>query len=284
VHFERPPVAEVILATQFDPDAVDIETYGRFAEQIRRELPVRARQELVPSVEETFDRPPVMGSLQIRLEEQAPLPRILFASEDGVELVQLQPHRLTLNWRGFASGAPYPRYAHLRRRFRQLLRRLTGALAEIERPHAINLSQVTYVNPIKFAAAGADDDAHPDLAKIINRLCPTPQGSFLPDAEDLTLNARWRIPASALGGTGGPVGRLHLAVEPGLIAPTNPPGNGKPPRPTPIYAVKLTAHVIPRGASVDRGMKAMDVGHEWVVLGFKDLTTSEMHKHWGLRR
>ncbi len=29
-------------------------------------------------------------------------------------------------------------------------------------------------------------------------------------------------------------------------------------------------------------MQALDLGHKWVVLGFKDLTTSKMHRRWGL--
>jgi len=40
---------------------------------------------------------------------------------------------------------------------------------------------------------------------------------------------------------------------------------------------------MPSGDTVDRAMKALDVGHEWVVLGFEDLTTAEMHEYWGQR-
>jgi uncharacterized protein (TIGR04255 family) len=276
VDFERPPVVEVILAVQFPADTVDLEAYGRFAQQIREELPRRTSQPLVPPVEETFDKPAARSSLEIRLEGPTALPRIVFESENGVELVQLQPHRLTLNWRGRDADAPYPRYELLRRRFRQLLKRLTAALDEVGQPHPINLSQVTYVNPIEYPGAGTSDGVgttHPDLAKIINRLRPRPRDAFLPEAEDAQLQARWRIPPEALGRTGSPAGRLHLSVAPGL----------KPPGETPIYLVNLTAHVMPRGGSVDKAMDALDVGHKWVVLGFKDLTTSEMHKHWGLR-
>jgi uncharacterized protein (TIGR04255 family) len=191
-----------------------------------------------------------------------------------VELVQLQPHRLTLNWRRPDADAPYPRYELLRRRFRQHLKRLTDALDEAGQLHPINLSQVTYVNPIEYPGAGTIGLAHPDLAKIINRLRPRPRDAFLPETEDAQIQTRWRIPAEAVGRrTGPPAGRLHLSVAPGL----------KPPGETPIYIANLTAHVMPRGGSVDRAMDALDVGHEWVVLGFKDLTTSEMHTHWGLR-
>ena len=70
---------------------------------------------------------------------------------------------------------------------------------------------------------------------------------------------------------------------PGLRPPGTLPSGSAIPEPTPIYLVNLTARVMPRRSTVDGAMKALDVGHEWVVMGFKDLTTSEMHKHWELR-
>lgn len=260
---------------QFPPDTVDMEVYGRFAREVRDELPVRRRQPIIPPMEETFDKPPVQRSIEIQLEGPTSLPRTLFESDNGVQLVQLQHDRLTLNWRGREPNMPYPRYKSLRKRFRVLLKRLTEALDEVGQQHPINLCEVTYVNPIEYPGGAASDgvgSTHPDLAKIINRLRPRPKGAFLPEAEDVQLQARWRIPADEGRGTGSPAGRLHLSVAPGL----------KPPENTPIYLVNLTARVMPKGVSADSAMRALDVGHEWVVLGFKDLTTTQMHQHWGL--
>ena len=275
VDFERPPVVEVVLSVQFPPDTIDVEVYGRFAREVRDELPVRHRQPMIPLVEETFDKPAVRRSIEIHLEGPASLPRTLFEGENGVQLVQLQHDRLTLNWREREHEVPYPRYETLRNRFQALLRRLTDALDEVGQTHPINLCEVTYVNPIEYPGRGASDGVgrtHPDLAKIINRLRSRPRTAFLPEAEDVQLQARWRIPAEAVGRTEPPAGRLHLSVAPGL----------KPPGETPIYLVNLTARIMPEGANADSVMQALDVGHEWVVLGFKDLTTAQMHKHWGL--
>jgi uncharacterized protein (TIGR04255 family) len=287
VDFARPPVAEVVLAAQFPPGTVDLEAYGRFAREIRDELPRRTRQPLVPINEEKFDQLPAQSSIEIRLEGPTDLPRIIFQSDDGVELVQLQPHRLTLNWRETKPGITYPHYTALRKRFRQLLKRLTEALDEVGQPHAATLSEVTYVNPIEYPGARTSDHigwTHPDPASIINRLKKRPRSAFLPEAEDAQLQARWRIPASALGGNGdAPAGRLHLSMVPGLMPPDSLPSGSTIPEPTPIYLVNLTARVMPRRGTVEGAMKALDVGHEWVVMGFKDLTTSEMHKHWELR-
>lgn len=277
VDFARPPVAEVVLAAQFPAETIDLEVYGRFVGELREELPRRTRQPLVPRNEEKFEQPGAQPSIEIRLEGPTDLPRILLESEDRVELVQLQPHRLTLNWRGAEPGVDYPRYKALRKRFRQLVGRLTAALEEVGQAQAVELAEVTYVNPIAYPGATTTDHVgrtHPDIATIINRFKQRPRDAFLPEAEDAQLQARWRIPAEAVGRTGSPAGRLYLSVAPAV----------QPREQTPIYLVNLAARVMPSGRSVDSAMKALDVGHEWVVLGFKDLTTTEMHDFWGLRK
>jgi hypothetical protein len=219
---------------------------------------------------ETFDQVFTPPSIEIHLEAPASLPRTWFASEDGVQLVQLQHDRLTLNWRELDREVSYPRYDALRARFSELLQHLVSALEDIGATPLVNLCEVTYVNPIEYGGG----NGHPDLAKIINRLRSRPKGAFLPEAEDAQLHARWRIPAEEVGREGlPPAGRLYLSATPGL----------KPPDNTPIYLANLTAHVMPNGDDPDSAMAALDVGHKWVVLGFKDLTTPQMHREWGLK-
>lgn len=260
---------------QFPPDTVQIEAFGRFAREVREELPIRQRQPVVPPMVESFDVAAVTPPIQFHLEDPASLPRIWFQSEDGHELVQLQPDRLTLNWREMDREAEYPRYASLRGRLEELLKRLTDGLDDIGQLHEINLCEVTYVNPIGSYRRSAPPKPaeHADLASIINRLRRRPRGAFLTETEDAQLQARWRIPSEELPSDGRPIGRLYLTATPGL----------KPPKNTPIYLVNLTARVIPSSGANEDAMEALDVAHKWVVLGFKDLTTNEMHRRWGLK-
>ena len=276
-----------MLAAQFPAETIDLEVYGRFASAVRDELPHRSRQAVVPRNEEQFDQRQVHASFEIRVEGAEDLPRIMFESHSRVEVVQLQPHRLTLNLARSCPGRAIPRYKALRKRFRELLKLLFEALDEFGQPHPVELSEVTYFNPVEYPGDDATDSVgptHPDLANIINRFKKRPRTAFLPEAEDAHLQVRWRIPDRA----GAPIGRLHMSVDPGLRpsrlkSPALALPDVAPPELTPIYLVKLTARVMPRGATVDKAMKALDVGHEWVVLGFEDLTTAEMHEHWGLR-
>ena len=271
VSFDNPPVAEVALTVQFEAGTVGAEALGQFAMEVRAELPKRQHQMVAPAIAETFDKAIIAPPFEIQMESESQLPRTLFLSEDGVQLVQLQHDRLTLNWREVGAGGEYPRYVALRRRFLDLLSLLASSLEDQEHELVVNTSEVTYVNPIEYVGKKG---GHADLAKIINRLRTRPRDAFLPVAEDAQLNARWRIPGDELDVPGeAPAGRLYLSATPGL----------RPPENAPIYLVNLTARVLPSAGDLENAMKALDVGHKWVVCGFKDLTTSQMHRRWGLK-
>lgn len=257
---------------QFGGDTVDLEALGLFAHRVRADLPVRQQQPIVPPMAEVFDQIPQPGTIEILFDAPMTLPRAWFLSKDGVQLVQVQHDRLTLNWREFDPSVTYPRYEALRARLSDLLTTLRECVGEAGKEVSINLCEVTYVNPIEHIGPRVDE-GHVDLAKIINRVRPRPRGAFLPEAEDAQLQARWRIPAEELGRHGVPAGRLYLAASPGLKPPTN----------TPIYMINLTSRVIPSSGDPRSALNALDVGHKWVVLGFKDLTTPRMHRMWGMQ-
>ncbi len=109
---------------QFAPQTLDVEAFGRFAAEVREELPERQQQPVLPPMTETFEQVAAMPPLEIRLEPTMGLPRMWFLSTSGVELAQLQHDRFTFNWREARQGVEYPRYSALRERFRDLFRPL----------------------------------------------------------------------------------------------------------------------------------------------------------------
>jgi uncharacterized protein (TIGR04255 family) len=269
VHFKKPPVGEVALTFQFAGEAVDLDVLARFASEVRGKLPRVERQPVAPPMHETFDATPVEQIFQVTLDQ---LPRTWLLSEDGARLVQLQADRISYNWRRLDSQR-YPRYSTLRREFRGYVSLLGDLLkATGRRMPAVNLCEVHYVNHVP--AGPGSGGGHAELAQFVNRLRARPPRAYLPHVEDSQFNARWRIPASALGKDEGgrPVGRLLFTAGPGL----------KPPAFEPIYVINLVGRVIPLSQALTDAWKALDVAHEWVVLGFKDLTTPRMHKEWGL--
>lgn len=270
VSFERPPVAEVALCFQFPQHTIDLDVLALFSERVRADLPVRQLHPVVPPMVERFDALPALPTFEFHVDLPAALPRAWFLSKDGVRLVQLQHDRLTLNWRELRTDVPYPRYDELRARYDRLLDLLSACFESLDRQiPPVNLAEATYVNHVDAPAEGGVSSAYADLADIINRVRHRPEGAFLPEAEDVQLNARWRIAGED---SQEPVGRLYLSASPGLQAPQN----------LPIYIVNLVARVLPSTEDRDGAWAALDRAHRYVVLGFKDITTEQAHRLWGL--
>ena len=92
-------------------------------------------------------------------------------------------------------------------------------------------------------------------------------GVFLPEPEDISLSVRYRIPDQP------GIARLYVAVNPGFDQQGNPG-----------LRLTLTAHggLEPDGASSLE--TSLNVGREWIVRGFADLTSRTMHEIWERER
>lgn len=267
VRFARPPVAEVALTAQFREPVIDLATVGVFAEQIRKQFPNQSqRQPAAPIEPETFDQSPTPPPpFRIQFAQEVQLPRLWFESPNHDRLVQLQPDRLSVNWR-LLDGDPteYPHYSELRKTFQAQLKRLRAIVQRSGRELEVIACEVLYVNPIE-PVGQAGPGMHPDLAMVLNRISRSPTKAFLGRPEDSQYHARWRIP----GPDGQPAGRLYLSAEPAVSDSQKS-----------IYLVQLVGRTIPTTSQAKAVMNALDLGHEWVVRGFADVTTKAMHKIW----
>lgn len=251
---------------QFGAPVVDIDVLARFTAAVRRRAPEITHQPVAPRMEETFDRVLFPPPIQI-IAQQPGLPRTWFSGPDGY-LIQLQGDRITVNWRRRSLMQKYPGYVRIRRRFDGHLKQLTAAVEMTGRelPPA-DLCEVAYVNPVEVPGEHPEL-RHPDLAAVINRIRAAPEGAYLDQPEDAQYQARWRI--NVPRGSDRTAGRLYLAAVPNIAAAGNV-----------LYMITLTAHVRP--VPEEPGFDALNTGHEYVVLGFKDITTPEMQKHWRMR-
>ena len=117
--FAKPPLQEVALAIQFQPQAVDILTSAEFGRLLAEAFPRQEEQPGRPPMTEDFAKP-VQGQPPFRLEVMPALPpyRLWFLSATGARLVQLQADLLALNWRRTVEDVvvddDYPRYTTLR--------------------------------------------------------------------------------------------------------------------------------------------------------------------------
>lgn len=216
----------------------------------------------------------VLGPPRIELQfGQLAFPRTWLVSTDEHRLVQLQSDRLVLNWRRLSGDQPYPRYTVLRELFSTLLGQLTDVLAATGSPvPAVNFCELSYINEIAVPGVKTAQP-HPDLSTILDVVNTLKGRDFLPQAEDAQFQARWRIPAKQLP-DGAPIGRLYLAVTPAFRADTQ----------LPIYGLNLTSRVVPPpAADFGLALEILDIGHDWIVRGFADLTTKAMHDQWKVR-
>lgn len=272
ITFSDPPVGEVVLTVQFDRELVDIDVLAGFTNAVRSELPGMQRHPVLPPMRESFDVMAGPPPFEIRIDSSVSLPRTWFVSPDESRLIQLQPDRLSLNWRQTDTGAEYPRYTTLRQDFERYLAILQeNVAARTDSELRITACEVTYVNPVDFSSEPLGG-GHPALSEALNRLRPRPESAFLPPVEDAQLQTRWRIPGTEVGRDAEPpAGRLYLTASPGFRPESN----------APIYILTLVGRVLPPDGSLGAAWTSLDVAHKWVVLGFGDLTTPEMHAQWG---
>jgi uncharacterized protein (TIGR04255 family) len=262
--FSNPPVAETVLSVQFEPPANFRAAHlGLFWREIQDRFPKTEERRELPSVIEEFPEVPKLApGIQIQLQqlEVPPMPRYWFVNHAGKELIQLQKDRFVKNWRKIGEGDQYPRYENVKAGFEKdfaLFREFVRneKLGELQ----LNQCEVTYVNHIM---AGEGWTQHAEIDKVFVGW-RQPELSYPGAATDVTWTGRFLI-----ADEGKPVGRLHVEV-----LPVSRAQDGKP-----MFVMSLTA----RG-QLGPGLDFFDLGRQWIVWSFKNLTTPEMHRIWGIR-
>ena len=199
------------------------------------------------------------------MEGKPPLPPVCFLNESKTELIQIQAARFIHKWRKAGKiSTHYPRYERIRTNFRHEVWEFQEFLTD-ERlgKLAIDQCEITYVNHIEPCEAWHQ---HGQIEGVLRTWTAQPR-SFLPESEDASIQQRFVIRNES----GSPLGRLHVSLTPAW----------KEEDQSPILVLTLTA----RGSPVEKGINGafdfLDLGREWIVKGFLDLTTTDMHRAWG---
>lgn len=259
--FRRPPVVEVAIAAQFDGiPGLTGPHMGLLWQRFREAFPTL---QVHPALDPRFERSsPEPGKKLTFALETVPTPRAWFVGSNEEHLVQVQQDRFVFNWRRI-HGQDYPRYTHVKTSFEKNFSLFQEYLADEQlgepRP---NQWELTYVNHIP---AGDGWHRHGELGLVVPLLNPNPESGFLPEPEDIALRVRYRIsPEEEV------VSRLYVEATPGFD-----PTSRKP-----VVGLTLTA----RGG-LERGAEnllssRLDVGRDWIVRGFAEVTSQTMHQHW----
>jgi uncharacterized protein (TIGR04255 family) len=257
--FENPPAIETLLGLQFAPlRNWTIPHFGLFWERIRQEYP---KVEVRPPSDAELDFKITGG--RVKLISDAPV-RCWFFHKSGKRLIQLQNNSFVQNWRKTGAEAPYLHYRHLRPSFKTTWQRLLSFIGRqgIEVPR-VTQCEVTYVNHID---RGNGWTKIADLPNVICGWSGRVSGDFLVAPDNVAINAFYPIHDKLSG-------RLEIALQRGIREPEG----------TETLQLVLTARCKPSSSEITDVFEALDLCRRWVVKGFADFTTAQMHDIWGKR-
>jgi uncharacterized protein (TIGR04255 family) len=251
--FEQPPVAEVVIAVAFDPvDSISLDL-GEIYRSVFQPAGFNRWEEKAPYFPpiESFGDPIRMPEVRFEVFGSTPSPRYWFLNTSGSELVQLQRNWFAQNWRRTPGEPIYPRYASIRGPFEQHLRSIDAyCLKQTGTPLRATQCEVTYVGELDR----------------VTRLWGQPHG-YLPTPEQAQFSVSYVMTQA---NRSAPIGRLHAAMAPSV---DNDTGEQQ-------LSLTLTARGEPEAGGVDSAMSLLDLGHEWIVNGFKAMATPAMLAAW----
>lgn len=259
--FENPPVIETVLGVQFAPlESFTIPCFGLYWQRIRGRYPVQETQPALTRILEDFGtRLPVRPPLGIELVSQ-PEVRCWFIDASSTELIQVQRDRFIRNWRKVGDGDIYPRYERLKPQFEHDWAVFCAFLREFELGSPeVNQCEVTYINHFEI---GRELDAYGEAHKVIRLLSSEARSEFLPGPEIVRINTTYMMADKK--------GRLHVELQPVIRRHDA----------REMLQLTLTARGRPASSRPKDVLEWFDMGHEWIVRGFTDLTTEAMHRLW----
>ena len=264
VDFENPPVVETVMGLQFAPlPGWNIVHFGLLWNLIRDEYPRFQVQ------------PPIGSEIELKFDvsaANAPVPsvemsgwpvRCWFFDRSETRLIQIQSNCFIHNWRKTTATKNYEHYEVIKpifscewNRFVDFLKRNEIAAPEVWQ------CEVTYVNHLE---RGVGWDSFSDLPSVLPSWSGQASGDFLPKPEVVFLNVGYPMPNNS--------GRLQIVAQPAIRQ-----SDGKE-----VLQLTLTARGQPKSSAHEDLLKWLDLGHEWVVRGFKDFTSRKMHGVWGIK-
>jgi uncharacterized protein (TIGR04255 family) len=263
--FRNPPVVEVAMAIQFGPpQKLATVHYGEYWRRIKADYPNLEEKPPLGKSYELFGVEQASAGPEIELSELPPLRRCWFIDEHGNSLVQMDPQHFIYNWRNETGTETYPRYEYVRERFERLwgdFLTFLGeeGLGELQPNHW----EITYVNHLDRG------EGWESLADLRNVLLISPNGlskGFLPTPESMQLIASYGFPEKK--------GRLRISLQNAVRRRDN----------RECMLLKLIARGQVRSSQVNTILPCFDMGREWIVRAFAEVTSEKAHALWGRER
>ncbi len=249
--YKNPPVNEVVCGVRFKPPGnLFVPHVGLLWEKFRADYPI---------IEHAMPITTAKGEVLIDYATGVPLPRVWFINKSDDQLVQFQFDRFYFNWRRRQSD--YPRYDHVISNFENVLQTITNFFGEFELGELDMVEyELSYINHIP---KGQGWDTIADLPKIfLDYVWKRPQKRFLPKPEKVAWNQSFQLPENK--------GSLNVSLRQGIRTTDK----------IPLLILELKTRGIDESAGKKGVREWFDLAHEWIVRGFTDLTTPEIHEIW----
>jgi uncharacterized protein (TIGR04255 family) len=264
--FTDPPVTEVALAVRFEGvEALRSAHVGRFWQLLVGFTQTEDHVELDLGIEQAGGpEPPQRPRLEL---VDVPRVRTWLKTADETRLIQLQHNCFVYNWRRAASSDPYPHYESVRKEFLGAFEKFADFVAaeQVGKVSPVQC-EVTYVNHLHLK--------HSAVADALTLWCKSSATGFLPQVEDARFMVRYAIPEP--NGSGGLLGRLTASLQPAYLVTSKD------------QVLNLTLIARGRPFSTEQSsnpvLNFLDLGHEWIVRGFAEITSEAMHHAWGRTR
>ena len=262
--YDAPPVSEVALSVEFLPLANWRSAHaGRYWSEISNEYPETEEFPPLPSQIEKFGaefQELQTDQQRVRLIDPG-VTRSWFIGRPPTRLIQVQRDRFIINWRKLADRDVYPRYeGDMRQRLERDWTRFKNFIESNGLgPTEVRQCEVVYVNTLLQGEGWSRFDEALELFS-----CLTGRGSdgFLPAPENLNISGTFSMPDER--------GRLHFSIQRIIRRTDSKEG----------VQLQLSARVRPDSSADADMLSSMDLGREWVVRAFTDLTTPKAHTLW----
>lgn len=259
----HPPVVETVLSAQFVPiQGFSILHVGLYQETIREEFKRYEAKPPLGHMREEFSPRGAVREQSFAFSTSIEPPfRAWFLDEKGNQIIQIQKDRFIYNWQKVAGDEDYPRYQSIRKKFEEEWERFRAFLTKqhLKQPE-VNQCEVTYVNHIEYEKGWK---GYGELSKVFAPWSGLNSGDFLPDLENINVNLTYRLHDNQ--------GRLYVTMQPVIRA-----RDAKE-----VLQLNLTTRIVPSTARPEEVTKYFDLGRQWIVEGFDNLTTPEIRKVWG---
>jgi len=260
--FDAPPVSEVALAVEFSPLENWRSTHaGLYWSLISNTYPQSETQPPPPSQIEKYGED-FWVQPAVRVEFVNPdVSRFWFIADPPTKLIQIQRDRFVINWRQVKGDETYPRYSkEMRPRFEREWNEFKTFVSERKiGTVAVQQCEVTYRNEL---LQGKGWNAFSESLALFAPWWKDGTDGFLPRPESLSVAGSFRMP--------GEHGRLHFSAQ----------HVRRPADQREAVQFQLVARGKPASDSNADILNWLDMGHEWVVRGFADLTSEQAHQLW----